>query len=165
MTLQEAYQVVDYYDVVFLIALFLQEHFKDFLSTLVCFFMSAFGKTVILLYQSWGLSYWESTMFFEATLFFLSIFLIGTRIGWILFFVTLTAFFVNFVGYWMPKGEFYVWYAEHYGVMNIIMFEVLVWACIVNSRLRPYLEKLNQQSTEFLNKQLEKWREHHKKRV
>lgn len=165
MTLQEAYQCLDYYNIVFFVGMLLQEHFKDFVSTLLCFLMSVIGVPSLDYIQSLGFGYWEAGMFFEAGFFCLSIFLIGTKIGWILFTVTTISFFVNFIGYLVPAGEFYTWYADHYGAINIILFEILVWACIVNSRLKPYLEKLNNLSTDFINKQLEKWNEFNKKRI
>lgn len=165
MTIQEAYNLVDYYDCVFFVGIFLQEHIKDSLTTVMCFLMSYLGIPAIDYLQYLGCGFWEAGMYFEGLFFCISIFLIGTKIGWILFTVTTISFFVNFIGYLVPAGEFYMWYAEHYGVINIILFEILVWACIVNSRLKPYLEKLNNLSTDFINKQLEKWNEFNKKRI
>ena len=158
MTYQEIYQSLEYYDVVFFIALLLQEHIKDFLSTLVCFFMSTCGALVIQFYQSLGCNYWEAAMFFEASLFCVSIFLIGTKLGWILFFVTTTSFFVNFGGYLMPSGSFYNWYQENYGFVNTIMFEILFWGCLVNSKLKPLLDKVDMLLQVSVKNKVSQWK-------
>lgn len=152
--LQEIYQSVDYYNTVFFVALLLQEHIKDFLSTLVCFFMSSCGSLIINFYQTLGCTYWEAAMFFEASLFCVSIFLIGTRLGWFLFFITFTAFIINFVGYLTPSGGFYEWYKSSYGLINILMFEILFWACIVNSKLKTPIQNLNTKIKRFSERRL-----------
>lgn len=174
MSFQEAYDMFGYYDCVLFIGILLQEQFKDFVSTVLCFLMSYSNQIIIPSLQAYFYTidpstpvydFYLSAIIYEMFFFSVGVLLINSKIGWVLMLVSFISAVVNMVGIFLTDSEFYTWYQKSYGVMNIIMFEVLVWACIVNSRLRPYLEKLNQQSTEFLNKQLEKWREHNKKRI
>lgn len=144
-------QVVDYYDVVFFAVIFLQEHIKDFISTVVCFLMSYTSMLLIpFIMINYGYDFYSSAMFYEAIFFFLSVFLIGSKVGVILCITTFTGFFINFIGYMTPTGDFYIWYKDSYGLLNVIMFEILVWACIVNSRLKPFIEKINLKITNYL---------------
>ena len=145
MTIQEAYSYLnfDYYNCVLFLVLFLQEHVKDFISTLVCFLMSTLSVLLADLIIQQGFTFFEAVMLYEAGIAFSCVLLglLGCRIGLILFTVSCTAFFINFVGYCIPDGELYQLYKQSYGYLNVILFEILVWACIVNSRLKPYIEE------------------------
>ncbi len=153
MSIGSAFQWIDYYDVVFFVVIFLQEHVKDFLSTLMCFLMSYLSMLVVpYLMITYGYDFYMAAMFYEALFFFLSVFLVGSKVGVILCITTGAGFFVNFIGYLVPNGDFYQWYRSSYGALNLILFEVLVWACIANSRLKPLIEKINLKITTFLNK-------------
>lgn len=146
MNLQEVFNFIDfsYYNCVLFIVMFLQEQVKDFLSTVVCFLMSLLGAFCITYINSYGFTFYEAAMLYEALVASSCIVLglISCKTGLIVFTVSCVSFFVNFVGYWLPNGEFYFWYKSSYGYINIILFEVLVWSCIANSRLKPHIEKL-----------------------
>lgn len=131
--------------------MFIQDHVKDFLSTVMCFLMSYLSIDAIVIFSTvYGYDFYSSAMFYEAIFFFLSVFLIGSKVGVILCITTFTGFFINFIGYMTPTGDFYIWYKDSYGLLNVIMFEILVWACIVNSRLKPFIEKINLKITNYL---------------
>ncbi len=153
MSIWDTLQGLTYYDIVFFVVIFLQEQIKDFISTVVCFFMSFLSLYVITYGMiTYGYDFYMAAMFYEALFFFLSVFLIGSKVGVILCITTGVGFFVNFIGYLVPNGDFYQWYRSSYGALNLILFEVLVWACIANSRLKPLIEKINLKITTFLNK-------------
>jgi len=133
----------DYYSVVFFLLIFLQDHFKGFLTTLTCFVMVKTNLAVTAYLQMIGCTYYEAMMFYEAIVFAFSIFLIGCRLGVMLCVVSTISFTLNFIGYLSPNGLFYQWYYTSYNTINIVMFEILVWACLINSRLKPYLKNPN----------------------
>ncbi len=153
MSIWDTLQGLTYYDIVFFVVIFLQEQIKDFISTVVCFFMSFLSLYVITYGMiTYGYDFYMAAMFYEALFFFLSVFLVGSKVGVILCITTGVGFFVNFIGYLVPNGDFYQWYRSSYGTLNLILFEVLVWACIANSRLKPLIEKINLKITTFLYK-------------
>lgn len=160
MSLQEVLSYIDfnYYNCVLFAILFLQEHVKDFLSTLVCFLMSVTSVLAINYLSLKGFTFYEAAMFYEAGIAFSCIMLclLTCRTGLIVFTVSCVGFFVNFVGYWIPNGEFYSYYQQSYGFIQIILFEVLVWGCIANSRLKPYITKWNKQLQESYKLKWEK---------
>ena len=134
----------DYYASIFFLLIFLQDQFKGFITTVVCLIMAKSSAFGIAYLQSVGCSFYEACMFYEAIVFSVSIFLIGCRVGVILCVVSVISFFLNFVGYLLPEqGSFYQWYYHGYGFLNIILFEVLVWTCLINSRVKPYILKIN----------------------
>ena len=133
----------DYYSVVFFLLIFMQDHLKGFLCTVTCFMMVKLNAFFAANMQFIGFTYYESYMFYEALVFAVSIFLLGSRLGVILCVTSVTAFFINFIGYLTPNGIFYQWYYSSYGVLQIILFEVLVWGCLINSRLKPYIKDPN----------------------
>ena len=130
----------DYYSVVFFLLIFIQDHIKGLFSTVICFATVKLNIIATLYLQKIGCSYYEAMMFYEAIVFAVSIFLLGCRLGVILCVTSGTAFFINFIGYLTPNGVFYQWYYSSYGVLQIILFEVLVWGCLINSRLKPYIK-------------------------
>ena len=143
----------NYYSALFFIFIFIQEHVKDSLSTVMCFLMSYLSvDTIFILTSQYGYDFYSAAMFYEAMFFSVSIFLLGSKVGVILCITTFFGFMVNFIGYVVPNGDFYSWYKTSYGTLNVILFEILVWACIVNSRLKPFIEKINLKITTFLNK-------------
>lgn len=133
----------DYYSIVFFLLIFVQDHFKGMFSTLLCFLTVKLNVTVTLYLQSIGCSYYEAYMFYEAIVFAVSIFLLGCKLGVILCVISVTAFFFNFIGYLTPNGSFYQGYYSSYNLIQIILFEVLVWGCLINSRLKPYIKDPN----------------------
>lgn len=133
----------DYYSTVFFLLLFLQDQFKGFMTTLVCFVMVKASTLGVVYLQMIGCTYYEACMFYEAIVFSCSIFLLGCRVGGVLCIVSGVAFFFNFIGYLAPNGDFYKWYYSSYSTVNVILFEVLVWTCLINSRVKPYLLKIN----------------------
>lgn len=159
MSFQEAYSYLDinYYNTVLFIIIFLQEQVKDFVSTVVCFFMSVFGALCIKHLQAIGCTFYEATMFYEAIVMFSCIlfWIIKSRIGFIVFIVSIISFFINFIGYLTPNGQFYTWYYSCYGYLNIIMFEILVWVCIINSRLKPYINRFISYIDDIINNYIE----------
>lgn len=142
----------NYYSVILFSVIFLQEHIKDLLSTVACFLMSYLSLITIKYFMTLGYDFYTSAMFYEALFFSASIFLLGSKVGVILYITTFTGFMFNFVGSIMPEGDFYFWYKDSYGLLNIILFEVLIWGCIANSRLKPYLIKMNNNIEEYLHK-------------
>lgn len=129
----------EYYSFVFFLLIFLQDHLKGFLSTIVCFLMVKLNTIGAAYLQMLGCSYYEAYMFYEAIVFAVSIFLLGCRLGVILCIVSAISFFVNAVGAFMYDTDFYQWYYQSYSIINIAMFELLVWVCLINSRLNPYI--------------------------
>lgn len=142
----------NYYSIMLFSVIFLQEHFKDLLSTVVCFLMSYLSIITIEYFTGFGYDFYSSAMFYEAIFFSLSVFLLGSKVGVILFITTFVGFMFNFVGYIIPKEDFYLWYKDSYGLINIVMFEVLIWGCIANSRLKPHLIRMNNTIEEYLQK-------------
>ena len=124
MGLQEVFNFIDfnYYNCVLFVVMFLQEHVKDFLSTVVCFLMSLVGALCIEFIRTKGFTFYEAAMFYEAGIAFSCILLclLTCRTGLILFTVSCVGFFVNFIGYWIPNGEFYSYYQQSYGFIQII---------------------------------------------
>jgi len=142
--MEEATFHVGYYEVVFFVLIFAQEHIKDFISTVSCLFMSFLSETVPLYFMTeYNCTYYEAVMFFEALVFFFSVLIIGSRIGVMLAVVSCISFFVNFVGYWIPLHEFYIYYQETYVFWNVLFFEILVWTCLINSRFAPHIKKMD----------------------
>lgn len=134
----------DYYASIFFLLIFLQDQFKGFLTTIVCLIITKVNILGVVYLQDLGFTFYESCMFYEALVFMLSIYLIGCRIGVILCLVSVFSFFLNFIGYLIQEhNNFYIWYYQSYGILNIILFEVLVWGCLINSRLKPYIKDPN----------------------
>ena len=142
--MEEATFHVGYYEVVFFVLIFAQEHIKYFISTVSCLIMSFLSGTVPLYFMTeYNCTYYEAVMFFEALIFFLSVLIIGSRIGVMLAVVSCIAFFINFIGYWVPLHEFYIYYQETYVFWNVLFFEILVWTCLINSRFSHSIKKMD----------------------
>ena len=154
MTFQEVYSLVDYYDCVLFVVILLQEHVKDFLSTVVCFLMSYSSQIIIPILMQQGYDFYSSAILYESIFFCIGIFLIGSKVGWILVMVCFGGVLFNLVGVFLSGSEFYSNYQKSYGVFNIIMFEILVWACIANSRIKPYIEEYTRKAQTYIQNKI-----------
>ncbi len=149
---------VGYYEIIFFVLLFAQEHFKDFVSTICCLLMSYLSESVPLYFMvNYDCTYYEAVMFYEAIVYCFSIMILGSRIGVMLCWVSSISFFVNAVGCFMPLHSFYVYYKETYVFWNVLMFEILVWTCLINSKWKPHIVKFDKSIKQKIDKFFSRW--------
>lgn len=129
----------EYYSILFLILMCLQEHVKGFLATVLCFIMITASSYVTVYLESQGYSYYEAYIIYETIVFFFAMGLINHRIGLVLCIVSFTSCIVNAGGVFIPESKFYQWYSLNHNIVSVILLEVLVWVCITSSKIKPII--------------------------
>lgn len=129
----------EYYSIVFLVLMFAQEHLKGMLATLLCFLVVTTNTWATIYLESLGYTYYEAYMFYEAIVFSFSMFILNHKIGVVLCLVSFVSFVLNTGGYLLPNTAFYRWYYSNYGLLNTLLLEMLVFACITSSKIKPAL--------------------------
>ena len=131
----------EYYSILFLILMCLQEHVKGFLATVLCFIMITASSYVTVYLESQGYSYYEAYIIYETIVFFFAMGLINHRIGLVLCIVSFTSCMVNAGGVFIPESKFYQWYYFNYNLLSVLMLEILVAVCIASSKIKPIIAR------------------------
>lgn len=131
----------EYYSILFLILMCLQEHVKGFLATVLCFIMITASSYVTVYFESHGYSYYEAYIIYETIVFFFAMGLINHRIGLVLCIVSFTSCMINAGGVFIPESKFYQWYSLNYNIVSVLLLEVLVWVCITSSKIKPIIAR------------------------
>lgn len=133
-----------YYGIFFLVAAFLQQQLEGFVTAFSCSVIAFFGEQAIRYLVIEGFHLFMAAGVLDLILLFIACSFIKTKIGTILFFTSFLSCMVNVLFYcsYSPSGlQFYHDIRPYYSTINALLFEVLLYTCLVQSRLYPLLKK------------------------
>jgi len=131
--------MVEYYTLLFIIFAFIQDEVKGVLSSLICFLMIYFIDPFYLYFQTLGFSFYEIMIFYDILFFTVALFFMGSRVGNTLLIVMSVSIILNIVGHLTPKSGFYEMFKNNYTLLNVILFEVLLYMSFTSTIVYPWL--------------------------
>lgn len=131
-----------YYETVFFALMCLQEEFKGFIATYLCFLMVIGDKYISpFLQTAFDLNLYEAVFAVDFVFFCASFFIIFSRIGWILMFTMFLSLCLNIIPMLITTEAMYVLFTKYYHYFNLILFEVLFYGCLTTSVIYPWLKR------------------------
>lgn len=143
-----------YYCAVFIVLAIFQEKIEGFVVSMTCGIMAVFGETFINYIMSLGFQQYLANSTLDLVFIFIGISLITTRLGLVLT-ITCTISFVINIFYQLTittSSKAYPLIYPYYTTLNVILFEILLYACLVHSKVIPYLTKKYPKYFGFLRK-------------
>jgi len=131
--------MVEYYTLLFIIFAFIQDEVKGVLSSLICFLMIYFIDSFYTYFEVLGFSFFEIMIFYDILFFTIALFFMGSRVGNTLLIVMSMSIILNIVGHLTPKSDFYELFKNNYTLLNVILFEVLLYVSFTSTIVYPWL--------------------------
>lgn len=127
-----------YYGIGFLLLAFVQEHVEGFLVSITCSLVGFFSNILILSLKADGINLYLAAGLLDLGLFFIFLSLIGTTVGVIASAACFLSLIFNLACYTslFKSPEIYALMKSYYGVVNIIIFEILLYSCLINSKAK-----------------------------
>ena len=128
-----------YYGIAFLSLALLQHHIEGFVVSISCSVVAFFSEVLLLSLVSQGFNIFMSTALLDVMLIFVSLTVIDFKLGKILLVTCVLSFFINIfylTAYNPNTKDLYNLIKPYYHSMNIIIFEILLYSCLINSKAR-----------------------------
>lgn len=128
-----------YYGIAFLLLALLQDHIEGFVVSISCSVVAFFSEVLLLSLVSQGFNIFMSTALLDVMLIFVSLTVIDFKLGKILLVTCVLSFFINIfylTAYNPNTKDLYNLIKPYYHSMNIIIFEILLYSCLINSKAR-----------------------------
>lgn len=130
-----------YYEILFFVLLWVQDELKGFVATSFCLVMTLTNKLIIPPLSEYLGNFYEAALVVDFIFFCISFFIISTAIGWILMITMFVSIVFNIIPFIITSDTVYNFYIKLYPVVNVLLFEVLVWACVTTTVIYPYLKR------------------------
>lgn len=134
-----------YYGIAFLLLAFLQDHAEGFVVSISCSVVAFFSELLLLSLISQGFNIFMSTALLDVMLIFISLTVVDFKLGKILLVTCVLSFFINIfylTAYTPDTKQFYNMIKPYYHSLNIIIFEILLYSCLINSKARIWGQKI-----------------------
>ena len=131
-----------YYHIIFMFLFFLQEELEGYFATVICLVMTFTTDYLIKYLNVEGFTYFESAALTEGVLLLFAAIILHHKLGKILALGATISFLSNilFVVGVFRVGDQYDQY--FYKGFNLILFEVLIWFCFINTTIYPRMKIL-----------------------
>jgi len=129
-----------YYALIFLILAAFQDEIKGTVGSLLCFSMILVSDALIKHMSIYGVTFFEAAALYDFLIFISGLFLINSRSGKILILVSVLSFIFNLIS-WQNYSEYRVFIKEYYGLVNIILFEILVYGHFTTTKIYPVIKE------------------------
>lgn len=143
-----------YYGIMFLIVAFFQEHVEGVVVSVACSIVG-FANIIIVDYiVGTGVSYYTAVMYLDIGLLIVAVNALSTPTGRLAFIaaglsILLNVFYGNY--YSEINRDIYELIKPYYTTINIIIFEVLLYACLFHSKFIPWAkDKYNSKAVPFI---------------
>ena len=133
-----------YYGVMFLIIALLQEQVEGFIITASCAVVGFFNQEILAVMIEDGYNFFIAAALIDFALILVSISMIGSKLGVIIFSACVISFSLNMLCYssFTTANDLYSFIKPYYPTINLILFEAILYTCIAHSRLVPWVKKL-----------------------
>lgn len=128
-----------YYALIFFFLALLQDEIKGVISSILCFLMIAFSKEFIRAGNEIGFTFFETVLAYDFIFFTIGIFLIGSKAGSFLIWISVISFLFNTL-VWIAYTDYKNIVDSYYGIANIILFEILLYGHFTSTRVYPYIK-------------------------
>ena len=143
-----------YYCIIFVTLAIFQEQIEGFVVSITCCILAVFSEAFILHVVSYGFEHYLAASTLDLILMFLGMTMIPSRIGSILALTCAVSFGINIFYHLTVTTSYQAYPAIFplYSTLNIILFEVLMYACLIHSKVFPYLISKFPNALGFLEK-------------
>lgn len=143
-----------YYCLIFIVLAIFQEQVEGFVVSITCSILAVFSESLINHLMTLGFEQYLASSALDVALIFIGLSLITSKIGFILAMTCTLSFGLN-IFYHVTVTTSYQAYPlifPLYSTLNIILFEVLMYACLIHSKVFPYLISKFPNALGFLEK-------------
>lgn len=131
-----------YHEYIFFVLLWIQDEIEGFITTFFCFIMLLANNYVsVYLSGKLNLNYYESLLFVDFVFFCLSFSLLSYKWGWIIVATMTLSFLLNLLPLVVDMGEYYSFFRTLYPAVNILLLEVLVGICFLQTIVYPKMKE------------------------
>ena len=132
-----------YYGIVFIIVAIFQEHIEGFVVSLTCSIVGFAGNYLTLYLVSKDYNFYYAIMLIDLGLVLVAVNILSCKLGKILFVAaTLSLLFNTFM--WLnfspATALVYNTIKPFYTTINVIIFEILLYSCILQSKIYPWVK-------------------------
>ena len=142
-----------YHFLIFTCLLFLQEGMEGFQTTVICWLLVFIDSLLFKGVSSLGFNFYETAGLVDLVFILVTCALYSCHNNLKIITVFVVSMIINVVMLQLPTNTSYNNTLSWYKGVNIILFELLIWYCIITSRLYPYLKKLSY----WVNNKLDKY--------
>lgn len=132
-----------YYGIMFLLVAFFQEHVEGTLISVACSIVG-FTNTALVNYMiSAGVGHYTAVMYLDIGLLIIAVNALSTPTGRLVFIAAMVSVVVNVIYgnyYTAISPDIYELIKPYYTTINIIIFEVLLYACLFHSKFIPWVK-------------------------
>lgn len=144
-----------YHEYIFFVLLWVQDEIEGFITTFFCFIMLLANNYASTYLEGWlGLNYYEALLIVDFIFFCLSFTLLSYKWGTIIVTTMTLSFILNLLPLIVDMGEYYNFFRTLYPAVNILLLEVLVGICFLQTIIYP---KMKYWQVYILQWSKEKW--------
>ena len=132
-----------YYGIVFVIVAIFQEQVEGFIASLTCSIVGFLGNSLTMYLVSEGYNFYYAVMLLDLGMIIIAVNILNHRVGVILFIASTISVLLNvFMGlnFTNVSSTVYDIIKPYYTIMNIIIFEILLYVCLIHSKIYPWVK-------------------------
>lgn len=130
-----------YYGIMFLVVAFFQEHMEGMLVSVACSVVGFTSTALVGHMVSTGIGYYTAVMYLDLGLIIVAVNALNTPTGKLAFVASTVSLVINVIYgnyYTAISSDMYELIKPYYTTINIIIFEVLLYACLFHSKFTPW---------------------------
>ncbi len=132
-----------YHFIMFTVLLFVQEEMEGFQTTIICWLLIFVDSLLFKWVSSLGFNFYETLIIIDLVFILLTSSLYGCHKNLKILLVFVISLFLNLGMLQVTDEGQYTKILSWYESVNLILFEILVWSCIITSKIHPYLLRIN----------------------
>ncbi len=132
-----------YHFIMFTVLLFVQEEMEGFQTTIICWLL-IFVDSLLFKWVSYlGFNFYETVIIIDLVFILLTSSLYGCHKNLKILLIFVISLFLNLGMLQVTDEGQYTEILSWYEGINLILFEMLVWSCMITSKIHPYLLRIN----------------------
>lgn len=128
-----------YYALIFFLLALIQDEIKGVISSILCFLMITLSGEFLELTDTYKIYFFESMLAYDTIFFLAGMFLLGSKAGNSLILVSVLSLTFNTVCM-LFYPHFKLTIQENYGLINLILFEILLYGQFTSTKLYPVIK-------------------------
>jgi len=127
----------------FIVAAVFQEHVEGFVVSITCSILGFTSKYLTLYLINHDYSFFYATSLIDMGLIIVAVNVLSQRIGKVLFIASTISLMFNlfmWVNYNPLDPHIYEFIKPFYGIVNIVIFEVILYSCLLQSKIYPWVK-------------------------
>ena len=132
-----------YHFIMFTVLLFVQEEMEGFQTTIICWLLIFVDSLLFKWVSSLGFNFYETLIIIDLVFILLTSSLYGCHKNLKILLVFVISLFLNLGMLQVTDEGQYTKILSWYESVNLILFEILVWSCLITSKIKPSLFRIN----------------------